>query len=127
MDKTTAIVLGAVVGLSAATAQAADAAPSPAPSAAPASYRDLLAPVDNAGALLRAEDEARAREMATPRIELADAYLQFRFGTPPGYVYGYPYPYGYPPRYYRHHHHHHHHHHHAYYNRHHHHHFRWND
>lgn len=127
MDKSTAALLGAIAGLSAGTAQAAGITETPAPIARPASYRELLAPVPDASERLKADDAARASRRGTPELELADGYLQFQFGPPPGYVYGYPYGYAYPPRYYHHHHHHNYyrrdHHHHAY----HHHHHRWND
>jgi hypothetical protein len=104
MDKKTAALLGAVTGL--ATMGAAHAATPPvnaADPAQPSSYAELLAPVDNAVALMRADDAARSRQ-STPEgdVQLADYY-------------------DYGPRRY-HHHHHHHHHHHAYYRHHHHHH-----
>ncbi len=114
MDKVTATMLGALAGAAVAgTAQAANAA-APAPyTTAASSYADLLAPIPNAAALLKAEDAARN---AAPHIELAQAYLQFQYGPPPPPpppYYGYPGPYyhhHHHHRYYRHHHHHHHHH-----------------
>jgi ABC-type nickel/cobalt efflux system permease component RcnA len=110
MEKTTVGLLGAVAGLAAmGTAQAANA---PAPNASEAlqasSYADLLSPIPDAVALMRADDELRAQDPPaepTGEFKLVD-----------GYAYN---PY-YPQ--YRHHHHHHHHHHQAYYRHHHHHH-----
>jgi hypothetical protein len=95
MDKKIAGLLSAVAGL--ATVGAAQAAVNPAPSGAlhASSYADLLAPVPNAAAQLKADNAARAEQ---GEVELAQYY----------------YNYGSPPYYYYHHHHHHHHHHHAY-------------
>lgn len=102
MDKKTAGLLGAVAGL--ATMGVAHAATTPAPNAAEAlqaqSYADLLTPVENASALLRAQDALPAQQKPAGELQLVQYY-------------------GPPPRY---HHHHHHHHHHAYYRHHHHHH-----
>jgi hypothetical protein len=96
MDKKLAGLLGAVAGL--ATVSSAQAATGPAPNQSGAlqasTYADLLAPISNAAALLKAEDEARAQQQA--EVQLAQVYY-----TP----YPYPPPYGY---YHRHHHHHHH-------------------
>jgi hypothetical protein len=94
MDKKIAGLLGAVAGL--ATMSAAQAATQPAanpPEALQASsYADLLAPIPNAAAVLRADDAARAEAPASGAMEgiqVTQAY------------------YPYQP-YYRHHHHHHH-------------------
>jgi hypothetical protein len=108
MDKKTAGLLGVVAGL--ASMGAAHAASTPAVNPAEAlqatSYADLLAPVQNAVAVMRADDAARARQAPSEGdVELAQYY-----GPPPYY----------------HHHHHHHHHHHAYYRHHHHHHHHHN-
>jgi hypothetical protein len=107
MDRKTTGLLGAVAGLATmGVAQAAIPAgsdPSEAPQAA--SYSDLLAPIQNAVALMRADDAARMQEPgaeASGDVQLAQGY----YYAPPVY----------------HHHHHHHHHHHAYYRHHHHHH-----
>ena len=97
MDKKIAGLLGAVAGL--ATIGAAQAAPVPSPSATAESYADLLAPVPNAVAALKADDVVRGEQEKKGSVELAQYY----------YNYG-PYDYGRP--YYYHHHHHHHHHHH---------------
>jgi hypothetical protein len=113
MDKKIVGLLGAVAGL--ATMSTAQAATGPAPDAAEApqasSYADLLAPISNPAAVLKADNAAREKAAeGLNEVELAQAYY-------------YPYysaPYGYPA--YRYHHHHHHHHHHAARHHHHHHH-----
>jgi hypothetical protein len=104
MDKKIAGLLGAAAGL--ATMSSAQAAIHPASDATEAlqasSYADLLAPIPNAAALLKADDAARAEQPAGERadgVQVAQAYY-------------YP-PYSYP--YYNYHHHHHHHH--SYYRR----------
>ena len=105
MDRKTFGLLGAVAGL-ATTIGPAQAAINPAPDASPAlqasSYADLLAPIPNAAALLKAEDAARAQAAET---QLAQYYYPYYYSP---YYYNYsPYPYySYP--YYHHHHHHHH-------------------
>jgi hypothetical protein len=106
MDKKTAGLLGVVAGL--ATMGAAHAANVPAQSPLhAASYADLLAPVENAAALMKADDAVRARQpQQDPDIQLAQYYDE-RPGR---------------ERYYHHHHHHHHHHHREAYRHHHHHH-----
>ncbi|HVC57181.1 MAG TPA: hypothetical protein VND95_14580 [Stellaceae bacterium] len=90
MDKKIAGLIGAVVGLAAmSSAQAAiNPATNPAEGMQASSYADLLAPIANAVALLRADDAARAAEEAP--VEVAQYYNP-----------AYPYQY--------HHHHHHHH------------------
>ncbi|HQT85862.1 MAG: hypothetical protein B7Z58_15390 [Acidiphilium sp. 37-64-53] len=105
MDKLTMSVLGAIAGVAVAgSAQASTAVDGGGANATAgvSSYADLLAPIPNAAALLKAEDAAHS---AAPHIELAQAYLQFQYGPPPP-----PPPpyYGYPGPYYQHHHHHHH-------------------
>jgi hypothetical protein len=95
MDKKTLGLLGAVAGLAAAGSAHAANAPAVNPTEAlqASSYADLLAPVQNAAALLKADDAARAQRRAPKgEIQLADVYI----GVP----------------HHRHHHHHHHHHHH---------------
>jgi hypothetical protein len=91
MDKKIAGLLGAVAALG--SLHAAQAAPSLDPTEVlqANSYAELLEPIPNASALLRAVDEARPAPSADANVELA--------------------------QYYRHHHHHHHHHHHAFYPR----------
>jgi hypothetical protein len=106
MDKTTAGLLGAVTGL--ATMGAAHAATAPAvdPTAAlhASSYAELLAPVQNAVAVMKADDARQARE-SVPNAPVPNNDVQ-----PVQYYYN-----GGPPAYY----HHHHHYHHAYYHHHH--------
>jgi len=98
MEKKIAALLGAVAGL--ATMTSAQAATGPAANGSPAlqasSYADLLAPVADASAALKADDAARAQN-PNGGFKLAQWW--------------------YYRRYYRHHHHHHHyhHHHHGYY------------
>ena len=109
MDKKATGLVSAVAGL--ATMGVAHAAIPPAPSASDAlqvsSYADLLAPVPNALAQVKADDAARARQPKPEgELQLAE-YYDYNRG---------------PPRAYHHHHHHHHHHHQAYYRHHHHHH-----
>ena len=108
MDRKTAGLLGAVVGL--ATMGSAQAANVPATNTAEAlqasSYADLLSPVQDAVTLMKADDALRAREPAPVTGDVQDANYYYA----PGYV----------PAY--HHHHHHHHHHHQAYRHHHHHH-----
>lgn len=109
MDKTTAGLLGAAAaGLAAMGSAQAASAPGPDPSKAlrASSYADLLSPVQDAVAVMKADDAARERasEVELPGgVQLAQGYYPF-----------------YAPSY--HHHHHHHHHHQAYYPRQHHHH-----
>ena len=111
MDKKIAGLLGAVAGL--ATMSTAQAATSPAPDSAEAlqasSYADLLAPISNPAAMLKADNAAR--EKAAERldeVELAQAYYYPSYSPPPP---NYPYPYPYPAYNYHYHHHHHHHYH----------------
>ena len=122
MEKKIAGLLGAVAALGAlGTAQAA---PTPAPGDAlkANSFAELLEPIPNAAALLRAVDASRPTPPADGNVQLAQFYHHHhhhhhhhhsfypRYGYGPGYGYGQgivvaP---GYR-RYYRHHHHHHHH------------------
>lgn len=99
MDKKIAGLLAAVAGL--ALTGSAQAAIPPAPDASQAlqasSYGDLLAPIPNAVALMKADDAARAQTAQTPNSEPASDVQVAQF---------------YRPFY---HHHHHHHHHHSYY------------
>lgn len=95
MDKKIAGLLGTVAGL--ATMASAQAASGPASSASgtpqASSYAELLAPIPNAVALLKADD---ARAQQSPET-----------GGEARLAQGYYAPYQQP--YYRHHHHHHHH------------------
>ncbi len=114
MEKTTAGLLGVIAGL--ATMGSAEAASNREPAAIEsmqvASYADLLKPIPNASALLRASDaELTARAAAQPHVQLVQDYddhhhhhhhhhhSQWYYAPPPP-----------PPVYYHHHHHHHHHH-----------------
>lgn len=101
MDKKTACLLGAAATL--ATVSGAHAAvPAQAnESAAATSYQDLLTPVPNAVAALKADDQRLNQTRTSGGTETAQIVVR-------------------PPFY--HHHHHHHHHHHGYYHHHHHHH-----
>ena len=96
MDKKLAGLIGAVAGVaalgSAGALSSAQAAPNPGEALQAGSYADLLAPIPNASATLKAADAAQAQE-AKGGMQLAQYY----------YYYGRPY--------YHHHHHHHHHHH----------------
>lgn len=118
MDRTTAAVFGALVGLTPlANAQASSPAARPPDPYGAASYAELLAPVPDAVARLRAADAVAP----TAEIEPANAWVQFQFGAPPPFYYGppppppppayygYGYTYPYPAPYFHHHHHHHHH------------------
>jgi hypothetical protein len=111
MDKTTAGLLGAVATL--ATMGVAQAATEPAPNPSEfmqvASYRDLLAPVENAKALMQADDAMRAERGVqqddvdhTPEnVKLAD-WSDRRYYS--------EHHHHHHHAYYHHHHHHHHHH-----------------
>lgn len=96
MDKKIVGLLGAVAGLALTGSAQAAISPAPSPSEAlrASTYSDLLAPIPNAAALLKADDDARAQQ---PNPEPADDVQVAQF---------------YRPFY---HHHHHHHHHHGYY------------
>jgi hypothetical protein len=87
MDKKIAGLLGAAAALS--TMTGVQAAPAQPPSLAPASsYKDLLEPISNALAALKADEAARTQTGPTARLERV--------------------------QYHDHHHHHHHHHHHGF-------------
>jgi hypothetical protein len=121
MEKKIAGLLGAMVTLGAFNT--AQAAPTPAPSDVlrANSFAELLEPIPNAAALLKAVDESRTTPSAEGNVQLAQFYHHHhhhhhhhhsfypRYGYGPGVVV--------VPRRYRryHHHHHHHHHHHNYY------------
>jgi hypothetical protein len=125
MEKKIAGLLGAMAALG--TLNAAQAAPSPDPTEVlrADSYADLLAPIPNAAALLRAVDEAKPAPEAN--VEVAQYYYHHHHhhhhhhAFYPRYYAPYD-PYGpsvvVVPRYRRYyHHHHHHHHHHSFYRR----------
>jgi hypothetical protein len=130
MEKKIAGLLGAMAALGALNT--AQAAPTPAPSDVlrANSFAELLEPIPNAAALLRAVDESRPNPPADENVQLAQFYHHHhhhhhhhhsfypRYGYGPGYDYG-PGVVVVPRyrRYYYHHHHHHHHHHHSFYRR----------
>jgi hypothetical protein len=109
MDKKIAGLLGAAAALATIggpNATAVQATPSPA-----ASYRDLLNPVPNAVAALKADDARRAN-MPADAVELAQITVQVGPHHHHHHHHGYMRPrVRIMPR--RHHHHHHHHHHHS--------------
>ena len=92
MEKKIAGLLGAMATLGAFNAAEAAPTPSPAPTDVlrANSFADLLEPIPNAAALLKAVDESRPAPSADENVQLAQYY---------------------------HHHHHHHHHHHSQYRR----------
>lgn len=107
MDKKIAGLLGAVAGL--ATMSAAQAATTPAASAAqvqpPTSYADLLAPVPNAAAQLKADDAARLPQ-APARAQTAQYY--FYYGPSDEFYEHHHHHHFFRPFFHHHHHHHHH-------------------
>lgn len=114
MDKMTAGLLGAVAGLATiGTAQAAlPGAANPTDSLHAASYADLLEPVQNAVALVRADDAARTQGPVgegSGDVQLAQGYY-YAPPPPPGYYHHHHHHHHHHSAYYRHHHHHHHHH-----------------
>src|SRR5258707_7830560 len=123
MDKKIAGLLGAVAALG--SMNAAQAAPSPDPTEVlrANSYAELLEPIPNASALLRAVDEARSEPSADANVQAAQYYHHHHHHHHHHAFYPRYYdPYGpvvVVPRYrrYYHHHHHHHHHHHSFYRR----------
>jgi hypothetical protein len=121
MEKKIAGLLGAMATLGAFNAAEAAPIPSPAPTDVlrANSFADLLEPIPNAAALLRAVDESRPSSSADENVHLAQFYYHHhhhhsqyrRYYDEPRIVVV-------PPRYRRyHHHHHHHHHHHSFYRR----------
>jgi hypothetical protein len=101
MDKKIAGLLGAAAALTTITAAQRTVA-EPAPSAPTLSYRDLLEPMPDALAALRADD-ARLAEESRAKVQVAQYYYHHHH-----HHHGY---FGPPPRRYLYHHHHHHHHH----------------
>src|ERR1700694_4292574 len=127
MEKKIAGLLGAMATLGAFNA--AEAAPTPAPAPTDVlranSFADLLEPIPNAAATLRAVDESAPAQSADEKVQLAQFSHHHHHHHPPHHHhagYGRYYGCGYAPRViivprrYRHHHHHHHHHH-AFYRR----------
>ena len=124
MEKKIAGLLGAMATLGAFNA--AEAAPTPAPAPTDVlranSFADLLEPIPNAAATLRAVDESAPAQSADESVQLAQFYHHHHHHHHHHAGYGRYYGGVYAPRViivprrYRHHHHHHHHHH-AFYRR----------
>ncbi len=114
MDKLIAGLLGTVAGLATiGTSQASTVPIANSLETKPAlSYAELLAPIPDAAALLKADDAARAREQQSEPVQVAQVYYNPYYSP---YYYNYYNPYygsyygTYYRRYYHHHHHHHHH------------------
>ena len=89
MDKKTVGLIGAVAGL--ATMGSAHAAAAPGHDVSEAmqasSYADLLKPVPDAVALLKADDATRVQ------IQRINGYVYFNYGPPPPPPYAYYQPY----------------------------------
>ena len=102
MDKKIAGLLGAAAALTTFTAANA-AAPAQSNELAPASYRELLDPVPNATAALKADD-ARRSEAQTAETQVAQVFYHHHYHHHHHIIIR-------PPRrrFYHHHHHHHHH------------------
>ena len=121
MEKKIAGLLGAMATLGAFNAAEAAPTPSPPPTdfLRANSFADLLEPIPNASALLRAVDESRPAPSADGNVQLAQFYHHHHHhhhhhhAFYPNYA---PRVIIVPPRRY-HHHHHHHHHHHSFYRR----------
>jgi hypothetical protein len=117
MEKKIAGLLGAMATLGAFNA--AQAAPTPAPAPSDVlranSFAELLDPIPNAAALLKAVDESPAPS-ADENVKLAQYYHHHHHHHHHSSYRRYG-PVVVVPRYRRHHHHHHHHHHHSFYPR----------
>jgi hypothetical protein len=100
MQKTIAGLLGTVAALGALGV--AEAAPTPDPNEAlkANSFAELLEPISNATALLKAMDQAPSKPAAESNVQLAQYYHHHH----------HHHHHRYWRRYYHHHHHHHHHH-----------------
>lgn len=115
MEKKIAGLIGAIAALGTFDAASA-AAVAPAPVELPKanSFAELLEPIPNAAALLRAVDENQPVPSAEDNVQLAQYYHHHHHHHHHAYRRYYaPRVYVAPRRYY--HHHHHHHHHHSYY------------
>jgi hypothetical protein len=124
MEKKIAGLLGAMATLGALNGAEAAPAPSPAPTdiLRANSFADLLEPIPNAAALLRAVDESRPAQTADENVQLAQFYYHHHHHHHHHhawrrYEYDEPRIIVVPPRYRYRHHHHHHHHHHSFYRR----------
>ncbi|HJU18515.1 MAG TPA: hypothetical protein VJ770_18850 [Stellaceae bacterium] len=109
MDKKIAGLLGAVAGLAmAGSAQAAlSPAANPSETLQASSYADLLAPIPNAVALMKADDAARAQQPNAAPSEDVQVAQRYPFYHHHHHHHHHSY-YGYYRRYHHHHHHHHH-------------------
>jgi hypothetical protein len=126
MGKKIAGLVGAMATLGALNGAQAAPAPSPAPTDVlrANSFADLLEPIPNAAALLRAVEESAPAQSADENVQLAQYYYHHHHHHHHHrwrrYEYDEPRIVVVPPRYgyrYRYHHHHHHHHHHSFYRR----------
>lgn len=117
MDKKIAGLLGAVAGLALVGSAQAAIAPAASPSEAlhASSYSDLLTPIPNAAALLRADDAAQAQAALQPDSEPADGVQTAQYYRPFYHHHHHHHHHGYYGYYRNYHHHHHHHHHHRSY------------
>ena len=118
MEKKIAGLLGAIATLGAFNAAQAAPMPNPAPTdiLRANSFADLLEPIPNAAALLRAVDESAPGASADGNVQLAQFYHHHHHHHHHSQYRRYRYGYDEPriivvPRYRRYHHHHHHHHH----------------
>jgi hypothetical protein len=127
MDQKIVGIVGAIAGLATldATQGAATAAPNPEGLTGARSFAELLDPIPNALAMLRAADAAaasRAQDEASqnPDVKLAQYYYHHHHHHHRYYRYYHHHHHHHHlyirplPRYFYHHHHHHHHHHHYY-------------
>jgi hypothetical protein len=107
MERKIAGLLGAMATLGAVNVAQAAPTPSAAPSEALRvnSFAELLEPIPNATALLKAVDEAQPKSSTEANVQLAQFYHHHHHHHHHSFYRRY-----YAPRY-RHHHHHHHHHH----------------
>ena len=111
MEKKIAGLLGAVAALG--TFNIAEAAPMPTPAPSDVlranSFADLLEPIPNASALLKAVDESRPNPAADENVKLAQYYHHHHHHHHHSFYRRYG-PVVVVPRYRRYYHHHHHHH-----------------
>ena len=122
MDKKVAGLLGAMASIGALTTAQAAPSPNPTDMLQVNSFAELLEPIPDAAARLKAVDEARSQEMSG-HVQLAQYYHHHHHHHHHHHAF---YPRYYEPevvivpryrRPYYHHHHHHHHHHHSFYRR----------
>ncbi|HLX18141.1 MAG TPA: hypothetical protein VKS24_23370 [Bradyrhizobium sp.] len=111
MEKKIAGLLGAVATLGAFGAAQAAPAPAPGDVMRANSFAELLEPIPNAAALLKAVDESQPRPSADDNVRLAQYYHHHHHHHHHNGYYRRYGPIVVVPRYRRYHHHHHHHHH----------------